>query len=712
MSVEIAESTNGDPLSVLPEASSTERLHTIVKAMKEIGTQIGISMDVVDLMTGDPILSELPQALRTKGKERVMVTDEQEGPRGTKRRRANQMGDILDLEDMPPVELTFYTRAKIGPIQGEMYCALNSVLVDNRSAASTMSEWMADYCSFPKHDAMSLTAERRLELGHTTDIKYYCRVDVDVEGIRRSMIVWLAPGHKTHYLLLSRGWMSSVYCLGSSREKVYFIKDNIESMYTQVKVTQGLTSDALPPIRCNAEIQPSPSSPEDRAHEREVNASMDGDLFYELGDQVDEKPTAPESRFFTSASIGPIRGRYYALDSVLVDGGSTLNAMPEWVADSCGLFKHNGRCITEEGYQGLGLGQGHRTDIKYYCYLDVYVGGLRRSIVAWLIPEDKQSYSLLLSRAWMWSVWCIGNYRMDAYLIRDDADAEYKELKTTQGVSGSTSPQIRLLGGGPKRHPANQLKMNAITADDSLHKSDEQLDPKRYQLEIDTIRREHSPFEPMPLFYIGAHIGPTKYRRPIFSDLVLLVDELMTNLMPEWVANEWGIPKFDDLPAKTEVIPGDKTVLKQYCLVEVVVEGIRRLIMVWLTPYTKAMYVRTRYTLVLSSSWMSSVYSEGSYRKNKYYITDTADSEYTRLETTPGLWKASLKQILGNTEVEPSPEPSSSPGPSSPKNRLPRNGSNRPEVTKARCQIQGAGEVLRDMGLLATDEPPSDDDTL
>ncbi|KAL9111856.1 MAG: hypothetical protein Q9227_003706 [Pyrenula ochraceoflavens] len=126
------------------------------------------------------------------------------------------------------------------------------------------------------------------------------------------------------------------------------------------------------------------------------------------------------------------------------------------------------------------------------------------------------------------------------------------------------------------------------------------------------------------LFYTEATVGAQINGK--FSKIwsVLIDGGALAHLIPEWVVRKAQIPTFADEGLSIMAYDGNARSLKAYCLLKVTVAGISREIIAFVLPESIG---HPSYTLLLARGWMRSVNLIGDYAADKYYASNTKDSE-------------------------------------------------------------------------------------
>lgn len=150
----------------------------------------------------------------------------------------------------------------------------------------------------------------------------------------------------------------------------------------------------------------------------EVCASaVDGLTRTEAGpSEIRRKMPGIVPNFYTTAVVTPSDGKNeHALDRVLLDGGAMVNLIPEWVVRKTQLKLIPDQSLSVRGYDG------RTSSLPGYVRLKITIAGISSSLLAYVLPDVRTSYTLLLSRGWMNAAKVIGLYGRDEYWIPDPA---------------------------------------------------------------------------------------------------------------------------------------------------------------------------------------------------------------------------------------------------------------------------------------------------
>jgi hypothetical protein len=134
------------------------------------------------------------------------------------------------------------------------------------------------------------------------------------------------------------------------------------------------------------------------------------------GRALAEDPAA-STNFYTTGKINQVSQQViavYTIGKILVDSGSVLNLMPEYLARHLGFHLSPAKSLL------MRTAAAEISVIEWYVDLDVEIAGVTATARVYCIPAPaRPSYTLLLGRKWLKQVRAIGNYDSGTYIIHD-----------------------------------------------------------------------------------------------------------------------------------------------------------------------------------------------------------------------------------------------------------------------------------------------------
>jgi hypothetical protein len=128
----------------------------------------------------------------------------------------------------------------------------------------------------------------------------------------------------------------------------------------------------------------------------------------------------------------------YSIAKILVDSGSVLNLMPEYLA------RHLGFRLLPTKSLMMRTAAAEVSVIQWYVDVDIEIAGVISTSRVYCVPAPaRPSYTILLGRKWMKQVRAIGNYETGTYIIRDSLGKE--SLVTAQAAPASVRAEIPVL---------------------------------------------------------------------------------------------------------------------------------------------------------------------------------------------------------------------------------------------------------------------------
>jgi hypothetical protein len=128
----------------------------------------------------------------------------------------------------------------------------------------------------------------------------------------------------------------------------------------------------------------------------------------------------------------------YSIAKILVDSGSVLNLMPEYLARHLGFRPSPPKSLM------MGTAAAEVSVIQWYVDVDVEIAGVTSTSRVYCVPAAaRPSYTLLLGRKWMKQVRAVGNYETGTYIIRDSLGKEYVVI--AQAAPASIRAEVPVL---------------------------------------------------------------------------------------------------------------------------------------------------------------------------------------------------------------------------------------------------------------------------
>jgi hypothetical protein len=191
-----------------------------------------------------------------------------------------------------------------------------------------------------------------------------------------------------------------------------------------------------------------------------------------VGRALAEDP-ASITNFYTIGSINSVAVvgmdvMVYSIGKILVDSGSVLNLIPEYLA------KHLNLPLRQTKSLMMRTAAAEVSYIRWYVDLDIEIAGVISTSRVYCIPAPaRPSYTLLLGRKWMKQVRALGNYDTGTYVIRDALGN--KHIVTAQ----ATPPTVR--SDVPVLSISHNLEMSEINDDlDEDTRLELELGPEGY----------------------------------------------------------------------------------------------------------------------------------------------------------------------------------------------------------------------------------------
>jgi hypothetical protein len=147
------------------------------------------------------------------------------------------------------------------------------------------------------------------------------------------------------------------------------------------------------------------------------------------------------TNFYTTGKINQVSRQevtVYSIGKILVDSGSVLNLMPEYLARYLNLRLSPTKSLM------MRTAAAEVSIIQWYVDLDIEIAGVTATSRVYCIPAPaRPSYTLLLGRKWMKQVRAIGNYDKGTYVIHDSLGT--KRIVTAQAAPMSIKSEVPVL---------------------------------------------------------------------------------------------------------------------------------------------------------------------------------------------------------------------------------------------------------------------------
>lgn len=125
------------------------------------------------------------------------------------------------------------------------------------------------------------------------------------------------------------------------------------------------------------------------------------------------------ANFYTFGKIKRPQG-HYEVKKILIDGGSVVNLIPEYIVNQTGLEKKRGPGLW------IKIANGGTTAMDSYVDMELEIAGVVAPIRCYVMPGPNiPSYGILLSRSWLFQCQAKGDYKKDTYVIKDIEGREF-----------------------------------------------------------------------------------------------------------------------------------------------------------------------------------------------------------------------------------------------------------------------------------------------
>jgi hypothetical protein len=161
-----------------------------------------------------------------------------------------------------------------------------------------------------------------------------------------------------------------------------------------------------------------------------------------IGRALAEDP-ATVTNFYTIGNInlasrGDAEVTVYSIGKILVDSGSVLNLIPEYLA------RHLNLRLSPTKSLMMRTAAAEVSIIRWYVDLDIEVAGVTATSRVYCIPAPaRPSYTLLLGRKWMKQVRAVGNFETGTYVVRDSLGNTH--IVTAQAAPASIRTEVPIL---------------------------------------------------------------------------------------------------------------------------------------------------------------------------------------------------------------------------------------------------------------------------
>ena len=184
-----------------------------------------------------------------------------------------------------------------------------------------------------------------------------------------------------------------------------------------------------------------------RATTKKTGANLQANMM-SLKSKLQEDRASEVTNFYTEGKLS--QGlRSWPITDILIDGGSVVNIMPEYIARACNLITlPTSNCTLQTATSAV----AHITE---YTDVELEIAGVICETRIYIMPNNQTEpdgvpcYAILLGRRWLRQVKALGDYANHAYYIHDKAGKPHLMPISKKGVEPSSLPSLAINGRPP-----------------------------------------------------------------------------------------------------------------------------------------------------------------------------------------------------------------------------------------------------------------------